>query len=61
MSQNRGKGKKFHPVERNNFAFDQYVRFLDGIDQKLRKCKKKKMLLLRATTFIKHKIHNFDF
>ena len=59
MSHNRGEGKKFDPVEINKFYFWPISPLFDGIDQKLRKCKKN--AFLKATTFIKHKNHNLDF
>ena len=40
ISQNRGEGKKVYPADRNYLAFYQYIHFFDGIDQKLRRCKK---------------------
>ena len=38
ISQNSVEGKKVHPIQKINFAFDQKIHFFDGIDQKLRKC-----------------------
>ena len=40
MSQNRGEGKKVHPVERSYFCFWPISPLFYGIDQKLRKCNK---------------------
>ena len=36
MSQNKGKVKKVHPVEKNNLAFDYQLYFFGEIDQKLK-------------------------
>ena len=40
MSQNRGEGKKIHPVESYLFSIWPINPLFDAIDQKLRKCKK---------------------
>ena len=57
MSQNRDKGKKNHPVDRNLSSFWTIYPLFWWNGQKV----KKMYFFFTATTFIKHTIHNFDF
>ena len=61
MSQNRNDGKKVHPVEINYFCFWPInPLFLMELTKSYENVKKK-CFFFKATIFIKHKIHNFDF
>ena len=59
MSQNKGKVKKVHPACR-----EKLIKLMDNNSTFLMKSTKseklKRQFYLKATTFIKHKIHNFD-
>ena len=52
MSQNRDRGKKNHPVDRNLFSFWTIYPLFDEMDKKSRKCIFLQLQLLLSTKLI---------
>ena len=59
MSQNKVEVKKVHPEERIQFSFETITTLFLWNWQKV--ITLKYSFILKATTFMKHKIYNFDY